>query len=79
MSAFWVKKIFVSYENGCIFASAFAQKTGVEKSEENIEILEHEIACVKSHIYKVCDTTQMSSRLEDVGRDSDTPKIKFLQ
>ena len=35
-------------ENGCIFASAFARKTGVEKSEEDIEILEHEIACVKA-------------------------------
>ena len=55
------------------------KKRVLKKSEENIEILEHEIACVKSHIYKVCDTTQMSSRLEDVGRDSDTPKIKFLQ
>ena len=55
------------------------KKRVLKKSEENIEILEHEIACVKSHIYKVCDTTQMSSRLEDVGISSDTPKIKFLQ
>ena len=39
------------------------KKRVLKKSEENIEILEHEIACVKSHIYKVCDTTQMSSRL----------------
>ena len=31
MQFFFVKKYFGSLEKGCIFASAFAQKTGVEK------------------------------------------------
>ena len=54
------------------------KKRVLKKSEENIEILEHEIACVKSHIYKMCDTTQMSSRLEESGSNSVSPKIKIL-
>ena len=46
------KKIFVSYENGCIFASAFAQKTGVEKKKRQLFETDEkkEIACVGIHI-----------------------------
>ena len=44
----FLKKYFVGLKNGCIFASAFAEKTAVEKRKRQLfEINEKkEIACV---------------------------------
>ena len=55
---FFLKKYFGGMENGCIFASAFAEKRGLlktpERGQENIETDEKtEIACVVIHI-KIC-------------------------
>jgi hypothetical protein len=50
----FLKKYFCSLENGCIFASAFAEKTAVEKKRQLFETDEKkEIACVGIHI-KIC-------------------------
>ena len=47
----WKKNNFGSLKNGCIFASAFAQKTGVEKKRQLFETDEKiEIACVWPYI-----------------------------
>jgi hypothetical protein len=46
-SDYFLKKYFGSLEKGCTFASAFAQKTGVEKKRQLFETDEKiEIACV---------------------------------
>ena len=47
----FLKKYFCSLEIGCIFASAFAEKTAVEKKRVLFETDEKkEIACVNPYI-----------------------------
>ena len=56
------KKYFCSFENGCIFASAFAEKTAVEKKRVLFETDEKkEIACVGIHI-EICMRHEDESR-----------------
>ena len=51
VAGFSLKKYFGSCEKGCIFASAFAEKTAVEKKRVLFETDEKkEIACVNLHI-----------------------------
>ena len=71
MQFFFVKKYFGSLEKGCIFASAFAQKTGVEKKRQLFETDERkEIACVT---YLIID------RVGDTKTSQEGKREQFLQ
>ena len=64
-------------ENGCIFASAFAEKRGLlktpERGQENIETDEKtEIACVVIHI-KICVRHEDESK----GRENNSYNEEF--
>ena len=65
------KKYFGGNEKGCIFASAFAQKTGVEKKRQLFETDERkEIACVT---YLIID------RVGDTKTSQEGKREQFLQ
>ena len=58
----FLKKYFGVLEKGCIFASAFAEKTAVEKKRAIFETDEKkEIACVVIHI-EICVRHEDESR-----------------
>ena len=67
-----MKKYFGSLEKGCIFASAFAQKTGVEKKKRQLFETDErkEIACVT---YLIID------RVGDTKTSQEGKREQFLQ